>query len=521
MISVDSVLRQTIRQFRNAAALRVREIPVGSPCVADLVRLLRQITACLDRSDPFHGALARRVWSFRAKILFTLHPFDHAELGLRDSLEEIVDDASLIPALADPVRDLVRSTHALLAHPINLKLVRTRALLDAEAHGPRESRTGIIVAMALGRTFGWPVKPDGTPDLPGDPAIIDSRKALASSALDRIIVPGTCHYLSPQMYVDLFYQGRAGEINVLLYPGEYFALRKRPTLPNSTVFRGRLTATRVLCSRESMGEPTVSEGDTEGADEESVWEIAHDGHRVPLPDHRPARFVLFRDARGLFVPEGAHLLVWKAGSTAEESELESVPVARLAEGDWLVLRPSGTRYLLDLESAEEGFGQKMEEACDWRPALERLLLTRSPEEIAEEMRAAGANARSLSQSLRQWADGSVYGPGHRGELGALLHVLWNHGKIATPANMDEYVTAHWNGLRELRGIRQRAAHVVRREICSQLSTALGLLKALPEGGLVALESGVRVQLCQVAAVDDQRAWVLPARLMDLQPMKGI
>jgi len=521
MMSENYAFWQTVRQFRNAVALRVREIPVGSPCVADVVRLSRQIVACLDRSDPFHGALGRRVWSFRTKILFTLHPFDHAELGLRESLKEIVDDASMIPSLALPVRDLVRSTNTLLEQPVNPKLVRATALLDSEAHRAGGARTGIIVAMALGRTFGWPVKLDGMPDMPGDPIIIDSHKTLASSTCDRIIVPGTCHYLSPQMFVDLFYQGRAGEINILLYPGEYFALRKRQIPPDSPAFRGRLTATRVLRSRESISDPAEGQPDAAGQNEESVWEMAHDGRRAPLPDHRAARFVLFRDARGLFVPEGAHLLVWKAGRSAEESELDSVPVDRLAEGDWLVLRLSGTRYLLDVESAEEGFGQKLEEACDWRPALERLLLTRSPDEIAEEMHAAGAKGRSLSQSLRNWADGSVYGPGQAGELRALLGVLKNHGKIARPTDMDEYVTAHWNGLQELRGIRQRAGHIVRREICSQLSNALGRMTALPEGGLVALESGVRVKLCQVAAVDDQSAWVPPGRLMDLQLMKGI
>ncbi|MBK7899703.1 MAG: hypothetical protein IPJ99_10305 [Betaproteobacteria bacterium] len=522
MSAENSVFGQTVWRFRNAAALRVREIPVGSPFVAEVVRLSRQVMTCLDRADPFHGAFGRRVWVLRTRILFTLLPFDHVGLSLCEILNEIADDAASIPALAKPVRDLVQATHALLEHPANPKLIRTRALLEAEAYEPRGSRTGIVAAMALGRTFGWPEKPDGMPDLPADPAIIDSRKTLASEAFGRIIVLGTCRYLSPQMFDDLFYQGRAGEINVLLYPGEYFALRNRQTLPESSVFRGRLSTTRVISSRESISDLMGGEEDEQGGNEESVWDIAHDGHRAPLPRHRAARYVLFRDARGIFVPEEAHLLVWKNdSSTEEDSELDSVPVARLAEGDWLVLRPSGTRYLLDLESAEEGFGQKLEEACNWQPALERLLLTRSPDVIAEEMRAAGANGRSLSQSLRNWADGSVYGPGHRGELGALFLVLMKHGKLATPADMNDYVNAHWNGLQELRSLRQRAAHSVRREICSQLSNVLGHLRVLPEDGHVVLENGVRVQLCQVAAVDDHMAWVPPSRLMDLQPMKGI
>lgn len=521
MISDESVLGKTFRQFRNAAGLRVREIPIGDPYIAEILQVSRRILACLDRSDPFQAALGRRVWSFRARIIFTLHPFHHPELGLLECLEKIVNDASLIPSLADSVRDLVRSTHALLERPTNPKLVRATALLDPELGDSPESRTGIVVAMALGRTFGWPKRMDGTPDLPGDPVIIDSRKALTLSVLDRIIVPGTCHYLSPQIFIDLFYQGRAREIIVLLYPGEYFSLRERLALPESSAFRGKLTKTRVLCSRDAAGVPVEGMVDSQGQHEEGVWEIAHDGQREPLPDHRAARFVLFRDARGIFVPEGAHLLIWRGDNEAEDSDLDSVPVARLSEGDWLVLRPSGTRYLLDLESAEEGFGQKMDEACDWRPALERLLLTRSAEEVAEEMQAVGASGRSLPQSLRQWADGTVYGPGHRAELAALFHVLSNYGKIAPPACMEEYVTARWNGLQQLRGIRHRAAQAVRREIYLQLSRTLGDLKAFPIGGVVALDNGVRVQLCQVAAVDEHRSWVPPARLMDLQPIQGI
>lgn len=517
----NSLFGQTIRRFRNAAALRVREIPVSSPPVAEIVHLSRQIVTCLERTDPFQSELGRRIWSLRSRIQFTLLSFDHPKVGLREILNEVAADATAIPSLENLIRDLVQAGYALLEHPANPKLSRTKALLEAEMYGNCGSPTGIIAAMALGRTFGWPEKPDGMPDLPGDPLVIDSRKMLASTSFDRVIVPGTCHYLSHQMFVDLFYQGRSGEISVLLYPGEYFTLRKRLPIPDSPVFRGRLSSTRVICSRDSISDLTGEEGDAEGGNEESVWEIAHDGHRAQLPGCHAARYVLFRDARGLFVPEGAHLLVWKYGNTAEDNQLESVPVVRLSEGDCLVLRPSGTRYLLDLESAEEGFGQKLEEACDWRPALERLLLTRSPEDIAEEMRAVGANGRTLSQSLRNWADGSVYGPGHKSELGALLQILMKHGKLATLAAMDEYVNAHWNGLQELRGIRQRASHSVRREICSQLSNALSRMKALPESGLVTLENGVKVQLCQVAALDDRMAWVPPSRLMDLQPMKGI
>ena len=251
-----------------------------------------------------------------------------------------------------------------------------------------------------------------------------------------------------------------------------------------------------------------------------LWQLTHDGEKSPAPGLIPARYVLCRDARGLFVPTNAHFLVWRGVTSDEDSQLESIPVYRLAEGDWLVMQQTDTGYLLDLESADAGFGQKMEKLCDWRPALGSLLLTASYEEVAEEMLAEGAHGISLAQSLRNWEDGSVYGPGNRNELRVLLTILIRHGKLPEPGNFVQYVAEHWKGLQELRGDRHRAGVHVRREIQRQLSKALEKLGQPSASQAVLLESGVHVQLSQVAALDDQTSWVPTSRLMHLQPMKG-
>lgn len=514
-----SPFQETGLRFRNAAKIQVREISVVSRPVGEVLESCRLLFDLLDRGDPYQASLCRKLWVLRTTILFTLLPFDSAEQGLLMQLNAIAEETARIPGAIAATEHLTKAVHVLLEHPDNPKYLRIRTLQDHATEASPSSRTGFLATMAMGRSFGWPMTADGRFDVVGVVNVIDSRKALAESVFNTVIVPGTCHYLSTSLYTELFHQGRAGAVHILLYPGERFALRQRLTLPDSQIFRGRLTTSRIACMRES-GSAVDMETDTDDRMKEGFWQVTHDGRRTPVPGHRAARYVLCGDGRGLFVPEDAHVLVWRVGDLSEDSELESIPVDRLAEGDWLVMKPSNTGYLLDLESAEDGFGKKMEEACDWRPALVRLLLTVSPEDLAEQMQVAGARGLSLAQSIRNWADGSVYGPGSQNELRVLLLLLIRHGKLPPPDDMGHSVAVHWQALQELRGIRHRAGHNVRREIHCQLSNALEHLGCVDEAQPVLLEGGVRVQLCQVAALDDQTSWVPTSRLLQLQPMKG-
>lgn len=501
--------------------VRVREVYIESSHVGKVLQSCRQVFELLDRGDDHQANISRRLWEFRATIMFTLLSFNSVELGLDSRLKYITSDASGVPGIASAISNFEKSVQALLEHPENLKYQRIRAMSCCFADATPPEKTGLLSMMAMGRTFGWPATNDDCFDAAGAIQVIDSRKVLTSVVFDRIIIPGTCQYLSNALFTDVFYQGRTRVVDIFLYPGERFHLRNRLTPPESSLFRGRLTASRVACIKDSSStgdEDTETDGDI--SMKEGFWQFTHDGQKTPLPGYKPARYVLFKDSRGLFVPKDAHVLVWRQGTSVIDSELESVSVDRLAENDWLVMQLSDTGYLLDLESAEEGFGSKMEEACDWRPALDALRLTISDEQIATEMLASGANGVSLIQSLRNWADGLVYGPGSQNELRALLLVLINHGKIQVSRDIDQYVTDHWKGLQELRGIRHRAAHNVRREIHRQLSKAIVQLTKLDESHSILLEGGSSVQLCQVIAIDDQTSWVPASTLLHLHVMRG-
>jgi len=510
-----AAFQETMVRFRNAATVRVREIQVESSSVALVLKACRDLFGVLDRSDDFQAILSRRLWELRASVLFTMLPFDSIELGLAGRLQTIMNDAMQIPAAIEVTNILAKGIHNLIEHPINLK---HRWLVENPEH---PDATGLVTMMAMGQNFGWPSGKGDFSELVGDVQLIDSVKALAAKVFDRIIIPGTCHYFSARMYSEIFHLGRTRTVDVLLYQGERFSMRDRLNLPESTIFRGRLTASRIIHTSDVvLGMDDDLGVDTDDQIKNSVWELTHEGHRTPGPGLHAARYILFKDGRGMFVPENTHMLVWSESNNDTDSTLENVHVEQVAEGDWLAIRLGDTGRLLDLVSAEAGFGKKMEEVCDWRPALDALMLTYSPDQIAKEMHANGAHGISLAHSLRSWADGTVYGPGTQNELRSLLNVLISHRKLPNQDNLDQYVMDHWKGLKELRGIRLRAGMSLHSNIHHQLANALSNHAVTSENQAVRLENGMQVQLCQVAAVDDQLSWVPHSKLLYLQAMRG-
>lgn len=516
-----SAFRETTVRFRNAASVRVREIRIDSSPIALLLQACRDLFYSLDRNDPFQASLSRKLWEFRASILYTLMPFDSIELGLAKRFQLIMDDALLVPGAIDGAEGLAQGMEGLIKRQINPKHLWLKESMDEAARLGDSHTTGLVTMMAMGQPFGWPLKTEGSVELPASVRLIDSHKTIASMVFDKIIVPGTCHYLTSRMYSEIFHLGRTNEVDVLLYPGERFSLRDRLKLPEDRVFRGHLAASRVVHSSDvirNSDDGIVSDIDDQM--KRSLWDMAHSGQRNSEPGLIPARYVLCKDGRGMFVRENTHMLIWIERTEQADSAIESVPIEQVAEGDWLVMRPGDTGRLLDLVSAEAGFGKKMETVCDWRPALEALMLTYSADQIAREMLADGAHGVSLAQSICNWADGTVYGPGTPNELRSLINILISHRKLPKPDNLDQYIMDHWTGLRELRGIRLRAGMSLHNSIQSQLANALLNHVQLSENQTVKLENGMLVQLMQVAALDDQISWVHASNLMHLQTMRG-
>ena len=508
-------------RFRNAATLKVRVTPVSCNAVESVLQLSRALFSLLDYNDPFQAALSWKVWEFRATVLFTLFPFDDPEIGLRERLAEITRSTEEVPGIVTVAKKFQQAALNLLDQPDNPKHRLIMSDSCSATDFPQFDQTGFVAMMAMGRTFGWPKTTDGQLVAPRPIQVIESRKNLISTIFNTIIIPGSCHYLSASLFIELFYEGRARTIDVLTYPGEYFYLRQRVSLPESSIFRGRLVSRPVTCIvRSSNGLGTSNVQDPDALMKSALWQITHGAGTSRENGLVAARYVLCEDSRGFFISPKSKLLVWHLSKSNEDFQLGNIPVERIGEGDWLVTLQADTGYLVDLESAEAGFGRMMDEVSDWRPALERLLLVSSPDEIAQAMLASGAYGASLTQSIKNWADGTVYGPGNQKELRILLALLIERGKLVSPNDFDQFVAEHWKGLKELRAIRSRAGADVRKEIHRQLSHALEGLEQQEMCRDFYLENGLRVQLGAVAAVDEQISWVPPSSLMRLCHGRG-
>jgi hypothetical protein len=221
----------------------------------------------------------------------------------------------------------------------------------------------------------------------------------------------------------------------------------------------------------------------------------------------------------MFVPVDSRLLAWKQGATHDSGDLESLGVDMLAEGDWFVVLRGDTGLLLDAESAAEEFDQKMEDACPWRDALSRLIITFSTDEIADQMRPIGGCGAALSQSLQNWAKGTVYGPGDRKNFQSLLRVLIARNKLDEPEDFERYAAAQWRSLQELRAIRHRAGVSLRQKLHRELSSMLRQLDSLTDGQSIEIENGLLAEVRQVAAVDDRSSWVPHSRIGHLNDIE--
>ena len=511
-----SAFRETSARFRNAAGMRVQVFRIGNSDIAMALGACRRLFESLDRSDPFQSRLAWDVWETRAHVLFTLLPFDSPEIGLAARGSRIAEGAGTLPGATAAANDLASAVHRMIGNPANPKYRWITQHPDSDNTDGDAECTALLVMRAWGMNFGWPLNEGGRFAGKDDMPIIATRAALADAVHDQIIVTGNCRYLSPQFQTQLFHEGRARKIDVLIYEGEHFVLPGRPSPPDSKAYRGRQTTARIICSNEEVTETP----DADQRMSDVLWNMAHDGEREALPGLIEARYVLCTDSHGLFVPTNAEVTVLRDEGTGTRPRLTSVRVDQLADGNFLVMRPTDTSYLLDIESTEQGYEHVLDEACSWRPALERLLLTVGPDEVAAEMVEEGAHGLALSQSIRNWAEGTVYGPGAKREFRALLAVLVRHGKLAPELSFDHYLSTHWSGLHELRGIRHRAGMKVQHEIRQALERTLEHEQGIGHRHAVMLENGVKITLHQVAAVDDQPSWVTPTQLMHMQPMKG-
>lgn len=515
---------RTTRIFENVRHMSLTRHEFEFSPVARLIQISNRFFHLLDRTDPSQAEISRRLWVLRSSVVFTLLPFDDPDLNLLLQVNELETSSHGIPDAEPLIESLRKCVTDIISAERNPKREWLIGAL-AEHLGGDSGNIGMFLALSGGRPPGWPQEKSGKlADLMQGMLPITSKRALRSNVFQKVILPCACGNASPSLLSGLMYSGVTAKIEVLLYPGERLQVPKRLLLPDDRVFANHLQKSEI--EREVVAVPR------DPADiwvNEAFWQGLHGAARNEAHDLSPARYLLFCDGTGTFLPEDGRVMTLPAdGRVQDENDLYMIPVEDVSEGDMVVLRSGASGFLLD-EVSERIMGHEenenlFETATDWKDALDALLVTHSTEEVAQALRESGVPVSAAS--IHQWVGPEVLGPGKESVFRALINLLALKGKLQKEgADLVSYANCRWESLQALRGLHQKAGNLIRQYLFKALFSHYGNepgQRELPDRESIHVEGDTAAELLvlRVTSVDGNTAYVEHSRLGKLDDLKG-
>ena len=496
--------------------------------VTRLMQTSSRFFEMLDRTDPIQAEISRRLWVLRSTVLFTLLPFDDPGLDLLLQVNELEQSSLSIPDAIPMIESLRKCITDICNVGRNPKREWFIHML-AENAGDENGKIGIFTALSSGRSPGWPYeKLAMLSELDERLLPVMSRKDLKNNIYQMLIFPCGCSNVPHSFLSDLLFSGITAKIDVLLYSAEKLQVPKRLTLPNDSILSSRLEISKM--DREIVVVPNdvgVSAVDTWV--NEAFWQGVHGAARRGSHDLSPARYMLFCDGTGTFLPEDGHVTTLSMqGRVISEDDLDVRRVEDISEGDLVVLRSGYSGLLLD-DASERILGREENDnlfdvATDWKNALDALLVTHTAEEVARELQERGVTTSAVS--IYQWAGPDVLGPGNERVFNELINLLADKGKIKkSGAELTNYAFNCWQGLQAFRGLHHKAGKLIRQDLFKALFSRYGSGKEhdkLPDRESIHIDgnSGVELLILRVSSVDNNTAYIQPSRFGKMDDLKG-
>jgi hypothetical protein len=515
---------ETTQIFGNARVSLINSHLIENKTIARIMQNSSRLFQILDRNDSSQADISRRLWILRSSILFTLLPFDDLSLGLKKKMEELTLSSSGLPEADSYLEPIGKAVDELIASTDNMK--RKWLIQTMSESKEADAGVGVLCALSPGKSPGWPSMTFSDLITPLNGAkLIKSRKDLRSCVFKRIILPCSCRNVPSVLLSDVIHSGRSNSIDVLLYPEEKFSYPTRIVPPECSIFKGKLQKqTRQHEIHEIWNENAITAVDTWM--NEAFWQGIHGEGRHAAANLVPANYVLFCDGTGTFLPANGRVpILPETEGQYDASDLRLACVENVCEGDMVVLRAGDSSFLLDEASDQimhdAGSRNLVDEATDWKRALDALMLTHSCEEIAEALRERDVSISPVS--INQWAGPDVLGPGSERVFKALIGLLGDKGKLCeTGKTLAEYAERKWIALQQVRGIRHRAGNLVRQELLKKLFLRLGG-ETKPFGDRASInldgDSSAEMLIMRVASVDQNPAFISPYRLCRLDDLR--
>ena len=360
----------------------------------------------------------------------------------------------------------------------------------------------------------------------GELSYVRTTKDFKNNIFDRVVLPCGCSNTPYHILVNIIYSGVTSRFDVLLYQEERFNIPKRLLLPidkkNQGKFQGSLFEKNVVEVQNSKIEDSI-----DGWINSSFWSEIHEGERNFSTNLIPAHYVLFKNGTGTFLPKDgrALTLIESSDQNFTPDHLQSKNVENLVAGDLVVIRSGESGFLLDDASNlilhKSGVGDLLEDATDWKSALDALTLIYDWSQISQALKSKNVNVTPTT--IQRWAGAEGLGPGTEFDFSALIHLLIDENKITLNCDAENYISDKWKKLRELRGVRRKAGNLIRSELFDALSEKMtNSSKPLKDKTVIQMNSNSDVELLimRVFTVDQTPSYIHTAQIGRLDDLRN-
>lgn len=519
MIAFES----TGKAFSSVSSLKINIHLVTSVHVDLILSECRRLFSIVDHSDPDQCVFSALLWRFRLTIVSTLLPFDSKVLGIAAQLDHIYAASYCLPA-GEMNAELAKSVSCLLAGSSNPKhallfsmmqdLVGNESCAVLLPRFQARFRERAVHEQALVAGYGEKV------------TIVSTGNHETNWGAARVVMPSGTWSWSGRLLFDLVYSGITSQLDVLTYKGESFVVPKRPTLPTTEFFAALYTPTNIVIERRGQRANLATSEELEDTDTDSDptlkvrWDNIHGESRTLSSGLVEARYVVFADGNGTFLREDGEVSLipdhHAVGASAEES-IQTVRVGMLCGGELVALRSGHSDRLLDEASAEiqgeRGIEGIESEAVDWKKGMQKFLLTHSITDIQNYLGSRDLAFRH-AQTIRGWVDHQIIGPAEKEYFFAIINMLASAGCLGPNSEKwESYALSRWEKMQTLRGIKQKAGNMIRRDLFAKLRDRISKGGAFGNKTLITVGEGmVHMAVLRVAEVDDFPAFVMPSRI---------
>lgn len=518
------------RFHANAGRCHIRRVDIDYAPMSEVARACTAIFGAVDREDAVQRGAARDAWLLKATLMLTALSFDDPRLGLSGIIRKLEQTADEVPGIQGAVSALGRIVAALLSEAQNPKRQRVLELLQLPTEEP--GRIAVVANLCGSPTPGWPAELDSYTDFEsGRSSLVRTRKDVRNSCFSRVLIPGNPWFAPRGVILDLLYGGRTSDAVVLSYRAERAEVPRPVGMPKDSFFKARHAA--VATAPQADGSSADVQIDQWAHD--SFWASirALHGDVTPLSDRDvtvPARFVLFADGSGAFLPEDGRVVeiadCFDRGIELEvgEERLPRKAVRDLEEDDLVMMRLSGSGdYLDDVADSmmtQAGETELRGDALQWKDRLHDAIKHHGEGVVARRLRELGVPLRS-AYYLWAWAGEAVMAPQDLKTFRALIAAVWQLDAVAD-VDAGTYADARWQEMERVKTYHHRAGVEIRAALLTRVRALIAERKRVETVQSIELpgvEAG-RMGLLRVSAIDGRSMRVPMSKLFHLEKVRA-